>query len=177
VTLTWIAAPLAQNYKIYRASGASPTSFTVLQTVSQGLGVLATNATVSGLAPGQTYYFQVRAVDQTGFETIVPASVIIAGGTAGFLPPPGNLVVIATTSNAVSLSWTASSGATTYNIYQRVSTANTPAVLSAASNVSSNGATVTNLASGTTYYFFVVAKDSLNRVSGPSNQVTATTAL
>src|SRR5581483_4572055 len=68
VLLSWIANPSAQSYRIYQATAAQPANFTVAITVPQTSGILATNGTVTGLTPGQTYYLQVRAVDPNGLE-------------------------------------------------------------------------------------------------------------
>ncbi|MBD8084152.1 endonuclease [Chryseobacterium caseinilyticum] len=82
---------------------------------------------------------------------------------------PTNLVVTGTTPNSVSLSWTASTdnvGVTGYNIYVNGTLHST---------VTGTTATVSGLASGTTYSFYVVAKDASNNLSPQSNSVQGTT--
>ncbi|KQT16076.1 hypothetical protein ASG31_13950 [Chryseobacterium sp. Leaf404] len=84
---------------------------------------------------------------------------------------PTNLAVTATTTNSVSLSWTAATdniGVTGYNIYVNGTFYST---------VTGTTATVSGLASGTTYSFYVIAKDAANNLSPQSNTVQATTVL
>jgi len=74
----------------------------------------------------------------------------------------------------VSLSWSASSGATSYNVYRGTSSggeSGTPV----ATGVTSTSYTNTGLTNGTTYYFKVAAVNS-NGTSGLSNEASATPA-
>ena len=86
------------------------------------------------------------------------------GGTVTPPPAPTGLAVTGTTSSSVSLSWTASPGATGYKVY-RGSTVTT---------VSGTSATVTGLAANTTYTFAVSATNSAGE-SAKSGTVSATT--
>ncbi|MFV8323503.1 endonuclease [Flavobacterium sp. LS2R12] len=83
---------------------------------------------------------------------------------------PTNLVASGTTSNSVSLSWTASTdniGVTGYNVYMN-SALNT--------TVTGSTTTITGLTASTAYSFYVVAKDAAGNSSASSNVVNATTA-
>jgi predicted lipoprotein with Yx(FWY)xxD motif len=73
VGLTWVPTPTAAQFRIYQAPSSSPTSFTMGQMVNQPSGQVLTNGNVSHLVPGATYFLQVRAVDNGGIETVVPA--------------------------------------------------------------------------------------------------------
>jgi predicted lipoprotein with Yx(FWY)xxD motif len=75
VSLSWIATPNASSYRIYQTLSTQPLNFSVAQTIQQPTGQLVTNALVAGLAPGATYFVQVRAVSPSGLETVTPASV------------------------------------------------------------------------------------------------------
>ncbi|WP_312076587.1 endonuclease [Chryseobacterium sp.] len=86
-------------------------------------------------------------------------------------PPtaPTNLTATGTSTNSVSLSWTASTdnvGITGYNVYVNGTFHST---------VSGTTATVSGLTSGSTYSFYVIAKDAANNLSPQSNTVQATT--
>jgi hypothetical protein len=92
---------------------------------------------------------------------------------AAVLPPAAPTNVTATgTSGQVALSWTSSSGATSYNIYRGTSSGgegSTPV----ATGITSASYTMTGLTNGTAYYFTVAAVNA-GGVSGYSNQATAT---
>ena len=83
---------------------------------------------------------------------------------------PTNLVASGTTSNSVSLNWTASSdnsGVTGYNVYMNSALKTT---------TTGTTTTITGLTASTAYSFFVKAKDAAGNISGPSNTVNVTTA-
>jgi hypothetical protein len=197
IILSWIAAPNVQSYRIYQANAASPLNFSVVQTISQTTGMLATNATVTGLAPGQTFYFQVRAVDPAGLETVVPASSLQGGGgypgygyggcpgypgqypfppgyPGSTLPAPTGVVVVGVTGTTATLQWTAVPGAVSYRVEQAIGNSGVfgPAVMS---NSTTTSAVVTGLALSTAYQFRVIALDNFGNQSPPSVPVPATT--
>jgi chitodextrinase len=88
------------------------------------------------------------------------------GGTVTVPSAPTGLAVTGTTSSTVALSWTGSSGATGYNVYQGATKVAT---------VTGTTDTVTGLAASTSYTFSVTATNSAGE-SGHSGSVTATTA-
>ncbi|MFV8373640.1 endonuclease [Flavobacterium sp. LB2P6] len=82
---------------------------------------------------------------------------------------PTNLVASGTTSNSVSLSWTASTdniGVTGYNVYLNSTLKTT---------VTGTMTTITGLTASTAYTFSVKAKDAAGNVSASSNVVNVTT--
>jgi endonuclease I/chitodextrinase len=82
---------------------------------------------------------------------------------------PTNLVATGTTSNSVSLSWTASTdniGVTGYNVYMNSALKTT---------VTGTTTTITGLTAATAYSFYVVAKDAAGNSSASSNVINATT--
>ncbi|HET9894573.1 MAG TPA: carbohydrate binding domain-containing protein [Streptosporangiaceae bacterium] len=89
------------------------------------------------------------------------------GGGGGTTVPsaPTGLTVTGTSASSVSLSWTASSGATGYNVYQN----GTKAL-----SVTTTSATVTGLAAATTFSFAVTATNTAGE-SAKSGSVSATT--
>jgi trimeric autotransporter adhesin len=130
----------------------------------------------SGVANGFTYYYQVSA-QPSGNESCasVPStclSVTPAGG-GGCTPPaaPTGLTATASGTSQINLSWTAVSGATSYNVY-RSTTSGGPytSVGSAIGTTFSD----TGLACNTTYYYVVRAFNGCE--SGSSAQASATTA-
>ncbi len=184
ITLSWYGTPAAQTYRIYQSTGTAPQNFGFVQAVPQSTGIIATNATVTGLVPGQTYYFQVRAVDPSGLETVVPAyspNAGLYGGIPPFFPPTGivlpaptGVTVTGVTGTTVTLTWAAVPGAVTYRIEQALAANGVfgPAVQS---NTTTTTAIVSGLTLSTAYQFRVIAVDGFGNVSLPSVAVPQTT--
>ncbi|MEU5261468.1 glycosyl hydrolase family 18 protein [Amycolatopsis sp. NPDC021455] len=164
VVLAWTAS----------AAGSLPvTGYDVYQGTSPATSVSGTSATISGLAPGTTYSFTVKARDAKGNTS--PASAALAVTTNNpaddTQPPsaPGALRSTAADSGSVSLTWTASSdntGVVGYDVYRG-------SVL--ATTVTTTSAVVTGLAPSTSYTFTVRARDGYDNLSAPSNAVVART--
>ena len=93
-----------------------------------------------------------------------------AGGNTGNPPAaPSGLTATAATGQ-VSLSWTASHGASSYSIKRSTASGGPYAQIGTATT---NGYVDTNVTQGTTYYYVVTASNSSGQ-SGDSNQVSAT---
>jgi hypothetical protein len=114
-TLSWIATAGASSYTL---QVATTNTFTTGMFTNQS-NLTATSRVVNGLAPGQTYYWRVRADNSAGasawssiWSFQVQALVVIP------LPPtlssPLNLATNITTSPT--MSWNASNGATSYQL-------------------------------------------------------------
>ncbi len=85
---------------------------------------------------------------------------------------PTGLTATASSSSQINLSWTGSSGATSYSVFS--STTNGGPYSQVASGVASTSYSNTGLTAGTTYYYVVQACNS-DGCSGDSNQASATT--
>jgi fibronectin type 3 domain-containing protein len=164
VTLAWNADSGATSYNVYRGTSAGGESGTAIAT-----GVTSPSYTDSTVTNNTTYYYKVAAVNTGGTsglsneasatpKVVPPATPTSPTATAGF----GN----------ISLSWGASQGATSYNIY-RSTTSGGEGTTPYATGVTSASYTDSNVTAGTTYYYTIVAVDSAGN-SGASAQVTAT---
>jgi fibronectin type 3 domain-containing protein len=162
VTLTWTASTGASNYTVQRST-TNGSGYTTITT-----GVTATTYKDTTAVNGTTYFYVVIAANangssgnsaQTSTTPLPPAP----SAPTGLIAAPGN--------GTVALSWTASSGATSY-IVQRSSTSG-----SGYANVSGTVATAsftdTGLTNGDTYYY-VVAAANIGGTSANSAQVSAT---
>jgi fibronectin type 3 domain-containing protein len=170
VTLTWGAVSNATTYNVYYSatSGVSKTTGTKIAS--------ATSPYVqTGLAAGTTYYYVVTAVNSAGESA---ASTVASAATASSAPvpaaPAAPVGVTATGgTNQVTLSWSAVSGATSYNVYYStvsgVTTSNGTKISNAVSP-----SVLASLAAGTTYYYVVTAVNSAGE-SVASTQVSAIT--
>ncbi|HEY3606705.1 MAG TPA: cellulose binding domain-containing protein [Pseudonocardiaceae bacterium] len=141
---------------------------------TSGTTYTATNASYNApLAPGATATFGFNA-SVSGTEAS-PSACTLNGnpcdGSADHIAPstPTGLAVLSTTSNSVSMNWTAATDnleVAGYNIFQGATkVASTPGTV----------ITVTGLAASTSFTFSVQAVDEVGNVSGRSNTVTATT--
>jgi hypothetical protein len=111
--------------------------------------------------PGSPFDWNTGAVNDS------QAMIVLTGGVA---PPPPNGAPYAPSgltamagSGQVTLSWTAGSGATSYNLY-RAAESGYESTSPVVTGITGTSYTDTNLNSGTTYYYQVVAVNS----SGPS---------
>jgi hypothetical protein len=166
VSLSW-AAPAGP--------GAAPTDYDLYEgtrpgqmpatPVSGATPLTGTSTTVTGLAPGTRYYFEVTAVNADGQGA--PSDEASATTTG---PPGAPASLVATGGNGeVSLSWvpppsTGGSAITGYNVY--VSTAARSRGADVAT-VAATSYTATGLSDGTNYYFRVTAVNALGE--GPAS--------
>src|SRR5262245_19380345 len=166
VSLSWPASVGATSYHVKRArvSGGPYTTVACATTTSY---------TDTGLTGGTTYYYVVSAAYSAGLNGGgESADSIEASATPqGLTPPSAPAVLSATPGNGqVALSWSASSGATSYNVKRATVSGGPYTTIASPSSTSSTNSGLTN---GTTYYYVVSAVNSAGE-SGNSPQVSAT---
>ena len=98
-------------------------------------------------------------------------SFVIGNSTGGTVPTAPTSLTASAGNAQVTLSWTASSGATSYSIF-RGTTAGGESTTAIATGVTTTSYTNTGLTNGTTYYYEVKAVNS-NGSSGYSNEASA----
>ncbi len=76
------------------------------------------SATLTGLNAGKTIYVQVIAYDNYDYSTEVDRSDVVAVGTKPKVGEVTGLAQTNATANSISMSWTAVSGATGYDVYR-----------------------------------------------------------
>ena len=159
VGLSWSASSGATSYNVKRSTTSGGPYTTIASPTT-------TSYTDTGVTNGTTYYYVVSAVNTAG-ESANSSQV---SATPQAVPPaPTNLV--ATAGNAqVGLSWSASSGATSYNV-KRATTNGGPYTKIASPTTTSY--TDTGVTNGTTYYYVVSAVNTAGE-SANSSQVSAT---
>jgi fibronectin type 3 domain-containing protein len=175
-SLSWTAptstggSPIT-GYNVYRGTSAGGESGTALAT---GLG--GTSFTDTGLTNGSTYYYKVAAVNAVGTS---PSSTE-ASATPQATAPSAPLTLVASGGNAsVALSWAAPTtdgghGLTGYNVY-RGATAGGESGTALATGVLGTSFTDTTVANGSTYYYKIVAVNTVG-ISPQSNEASATVA-
>ncbi len=127
--------------------------------------IVGTSYTVTGLNPGLTYFFELTAVNgggQSAFSTESSATLIPAAPT-GLSAASGEGDVV--------LSWTPSSGASSYNVFQ--GTAAGAESTTAVQSVTAARATLSGLTNGSAYFFTVQAVNAAG-TSATSSEVSAT---
>jgi fibronectin type 3 domain-containing protein len=161
VTLMWTASSGATGYNVKRAT-TSGGPYTQLAAPT------ATNYTDSSAANGTTYFYVVSALSSSG-ET-ADSTEVSATPEAPSAPPAAPANLNATAGNAqVSLTWSASIGATSYHVKRATTTGGPYSQIGAPTSASYTDDSLTN---GTTYYYVVSAIDSAGE-SADSAQASA----
>jgi chitodextrinase len=120
-----------------------------------------TNYTVYGLTPSTAYNFTVYARDAAG--NISAVSILLLQQQLTDVPPstPSNIVISNITSNALTISWTASTddyGISQYHIFANSSTT-ALVVINSTQSTGTVTYNVTGLSPSTSYYFRIFARD------------------
>lgn len=170
----WAAFTALVNQKRV-AAGSSTLGF-----ANTPLYALATTGSYANdfhdIADGSTNLFYPAVTgydDATGLGTFNGANLLadLGGGTAAPTAPAAPTNLAATAGNAqIALTWTGSTGATSYNLYRGTSTGTEALYKSGLSAVSF---TDTGLTNGTTYFYQVAAVNSVG-ASAKSGEVSAT---
>ncbi len=169
VILKWDSSAGASSYNLYYSQnpGVTPANGTKIS------GITNVAYMQTGLTNGTTYYYVVTAIGPGGESAASPqATAKPTGATSALAAAPTGLT--ATPGNAqLTLSWSASSGATGYNIYygnfSSLSTTNG----TRAGSATGTSYTITGLVNGTAYYVIVTAVNGGGE-SSPSSPVAAT---
>jgi len=149
VTLSWTSSSGATSYNAYWSTSAS-----VSKSAGTKIQGIASGDAVTGLTNGTTYYFVVTAVNGGGES---PDSSPAASAIPEPPPPAAPTSVLAAAGNGqVTLSWTASSGATSYDAYWSTSASVSKSTGTKIQGIASGDAVI-GLTNGTTYYFVVTA--------------------
>jgi len=159
VSLQWTVTPGVGQYVVKRAKFSGGPWVVIASNVQ------ATSFTDVDASYSHTYYYAVSAVTAGGEESVnsnvVSATVVPAA--------PTNLT--ATAGNAqVALAWSASTGATSYEIFRSTTKGSGYTLIA---SVTGTSYTNTRLTNGTTYYYVVQAVDA-GGPSANSNQASAT---
>jgi fibronectin type 3 domain-containing protein len=166
IQLQWTFEENATSYRIYRSTTPGGEGATPLATVT------SSSYTDSAVTSGVTYYYEITAL--TGATESARSSEYSANTSGTGTAPPTPTGVVATGGNgAVTLTWTASAGATSYSIYRGTTSGGEGAT--PVGTATSTSFTDTGLTNGTTYYYTVTASNTAG-TSAHSAEVHATPA-
>jgi fibronectin type 3 domain-containing protein len=152
-TITWAAVPGASGYNVLR-SNTSKSGYTIQGSAPTVKEPPYVNKALTG---GVTYYYVVTAINTITTCESNPSSEVKVTTTGTCLPPPVPTVTATPDNGKISLSWAASSGATSYFV-ARSATAGTgyASIAEVTTGTSYTDLSVTN---GTTYYYVVRASN------------------
>jgi cellulose 1,4-beta-cellobiosidase len=162
VSLTWTASSGAGSYNVKRAT-VSGGPYAVIAS-----GIATTNFADPTATNGTTYFYVVSAVNLGGES----ANSNEASATPMPSPPAAPSGLTATAGDSqVSLTWTASSGATSYNVKRATVSGGPYAVIT--SGIVTTSFIDSTASNGTTFYYVVSAVNPGGE-SGNSNEASAT---
>jgi hypothetical protein len=152
--LSWSTVTGAVTYNVLVSTSMSFTA-----TVSSQTGVAGLSASVSGLAAGTPYYWEVSATNAGGtggWSSVWSFTTIAIPGTPTLTSPSNNAT---NQSTALTLNWSTVTSASTYNVLVSTSASFTSTVASQ-TGVAGLSASVSGLAAGTPYYWEVSATNA-----------------
>lgn len=163
VSLTWSAASGADTYRVHRSTVSGGPYGTIAS------GLTATSHIDTGVTNGTTYHYVVSGVNASGEG---PDSSQASATPQAPQPPPAPANLTATAGKKkVTLSWSASAGATSYTVKRSTTSGGPYTVI--ANGVAGTSYTNTGLTSGVTYYYVVSAVNAAGE-SPHSTQASAT---
>jgi uncharacterized delta-60 repeat protein len=164
VTISWGAVSGATSYNLYFG-----TTTGVTKTTGTKVAGVTSPSTHTGLTNGTTYFYVVTAANAAGESAesaqVSATPVAAPGAPTGVSATPGN--------SQVTISWSAVTNATSYNLYFSTSTGVTKATGTKITGVTSNSYTHTGRTNNTTYYYVVTAVNASGE-SAESAQVSTT---
>jgi formylglycine-generating enzyme required for sulfatase activity len=166
LTLSWATVAEATGYQLYRDVSLTG-AFSTL--VHDGAAALYSD---TGLNADTAYYYKVRATNTNGSSALSASATGRTTAASGAPAVPTGLVIGSPTSTRLTVSWTASAGATSYQVYRDTSSGG------AFSRLVYDGtelsSTDTGLVGGTTYYYKVRATNGSGSspLSGAQSGVT-----
>ncbi len=163
--VSWSTVTGATGYYVYQWNG---TQGVRVATVDGSL----TSANIGNQTAGVTEYFYVTAYNATSSASSGWVSVVMPAAASTAVTAPTNVTAKATSTTAGTLSWTASSNASGYRIYYWNGATS---VLLGSVGSTTTSVTISGMAPGSTYYFYVTAYNSTSTAS--SSSVAMTTPL
>lgn len=164
-TVSWTAAAGATSYNLQYKTAAATTWTTVT-------GITTNSKALTGLVAATTYNYQVQTVCSATSSSAYSTAVNFTTLAAPCSTAPIGLASSAITSSGATVSWTAASGATSYNLQYKTAAATTWTTIT---GITTNSRVLTGLVAATTYNFKVQTVCSATSSSAYSTAVNFTT--
>jgi cellulose 1,4-beta-cellobiosidase len=164
ISLIWSASTGAVSYNVYRGTTAGGEGATAIAT-----GITKASYTDTGVTNGTKYYYKVAAVNAGGTS---PLSNETSATPQVSVPPAPTGLTATPASRRVTLNWTASAGAKSYDVY-RGTAAGAESTTPIATGITKDSYTDTGLTNGQTYFYKVAAVNA-GGISAHSKEVSAT---
>jgi len=158
ISLTWTASTGATSYHLKRATSSGGPYTQVGSATAAGY-------TDTGLTNGTKYFYVVSALNASGESTNSSPASSTPTAQASAVPAVPAALAATAGNQQISLTWTASSGATSYHV-KRATVSGGP--YSQVGAPTSNGFLNTGLANGTTYYYVVSALNATGESANSS---------
>ncbi len=155
ISLSWTASG-ADGYNIYRKVGTCGGTYTPIAS-----GITGTTYTNSGLTAGSQYSYVVRGY--AGDTTCESGDSNCVTATVQSTPAAPAAPTVTDDCVGLVVSWTAVSGATAYDVYRKAATSCTKngwSIPTGGGNITATTWTDTGAAAGTTYGYYIVAKNA-----------------
>jgi fibronectin type 3 domain-containing protein/subtilisin-like proprotein convertase family protein len=148
LTVNWTAVPGATSYDVYRKAGANCAGAVKIN----GAPVVATSYDDTGLTATTQYSYNIVATNACGSS----ANGTCASVTTTGVPAAPTGVTAAGSCTGVSVSWTASTGSTSYNVLRGTTCGTVEATFTGVTSPYND----TSAVAGTTYNYWVVGVNS-----------------
>jgi len=165
LSITWNSSASAATYQVFRDTSSTGSYSTKVYDGS------LTSYTNTGLTAGSIYYYKVQATNSAGSSTLSSA---VAGIPNAIPAKPTGLAVVSATTTSLSITWNASSGTSSYQLFR--DTSSTGSFSTKVFDAAGTSYTDTGLATGATYFYKLQATNSAGS-SALSAAVSGTTEL
>ena len=158
-TITWTTNELSDSLVEFLATTTAPTAsqvFTDESAPSIGVASMLTTHQVvlSGLTPNTNYYYQVKSTN-AAVNTATEYSSYSFTTLAGPVIASSSVVVSGIGNNHAQIIWQTDVNADTYLVYSNTITFNSSTEVGQGDSVTDHSVTITDLAMGTRYYYYV----------------------
>jgi uncharacterized repeat protein (TIGR03803 family) len=168
ISLIWSPVAGAVGYNLY--VGNSPNGE---GSIPAEANITSTSGNVASLLPATKYYFKVSAVNSAGIAG--PESAEYSATTTVNPPDAPTIIASTSTTNSITLTWSAPQSAVNYNLYESSSSGGEGSVPDAA-GIQSTTATIPSLQPNTKYYFKVNAAGAPGVLGASSAEYSTSTA-
>jgi uncharacterized protein (TIGR02145 family) len=165
IAVSWSAVSGTTGYYVYRSASATGTYTKVGDVTSE-----SASYTNTGLTTGTTYYYKVSAYN--GSSESAQSSYVSAATPSVVLNPPTSITARETSLSAITVSWSAVSGAIGYRVYRGT---NVDGGYEHVGTTTSTTYTNTGLPINVTYYYWVSVNS--NAGEGPVSSSYASAAI